>query len=130
MRHNAKRPSNRNRGPQGNNNNKKNGRMKVYDSNGPDTRIRGTAFQVTEKYEILAKDAERSGNIMLAENYRQHAEHYQRIINSFEDEAPKSNDKKPVEKKAEPKQEQPVEDLGLPASMIAEAPVDAEPATV
>jgi hypothetical protein len=61
---------------------------------------------------------------MLAENYRQHAEHYQRIINSFEDEAPKSNDTKPVEKKVEVKQEQPVEDLGLPASMIAKAPVD------
>lgn len=119
MRHNAKRPSNRNRGPQGNNN-KKNGRMKVYDSNGPDARIRGTAFQVTEKYELLAKDAETSGNMMLAENYRQHAEHYQRIINSFEDEAPKSNDKKHVEKKVEAKQDGLTEDLDLPASIIGE----------
>ena len=73
--------------------------MKVYDSNGPDVRIRGTAWQVTEKYETLAKDAETSGNYVLAENYRQHGEHYQRIINSFVDEAPVSTDgNKAVEK--------------------------------
>ena len=85
MRHNAKRST---RGkPQ-----KKNNKMKVYDSNGPDTRIRGTAWQVTEKYEALAIDAETSGNYVLAENYRQHAEHYQRIINSFETETPVSAD--------------------------------------
>ena len=85
MRHNAKRST---RGkPQ-----KKSNRMKVYDSNGPDARIRGTAWQVTEKYETLAKDAETSGNYVLAENYRQHAEHYQRIINSFADETPVSAD--------------------------------------
>lgn len=87
MRHNAKRST---RGkPQ-----KKSNRMKVYDSNGPDVRIRGTAWQVTEKYEALAKDAETAGNYVLAENYRQHAEHYQRIINSFADETPVSADKK------------------------------------
>lgn len=87
MRHNAKRSA---RGkPQ-----KKNNKMKVFDSNGPDARIRGTAWQVTEKYEALAKDAETSGNYVLAENYRQHAEHYQRIINSFENETPVSADDK------------------------------------
>ncbi len=84
MRHNVKRSS-RNRGPNGNN--KKNARTRVYESNGPETKIRGTAYQVTEKYELLAKDAETSGNTVLAENYRQHAEHYQRVINSFEAEA-------------------------------------------
>jgi hypothetical protein len=85
MRHNAKRSS---RGKQ----QKKPNRMKVYYSNGPDVRIRGTAWQVTEKYDALAKDAETSGNYVLAENYRQHAEHYQRIINSFANETPVSAD--------------------------------------
>ena len=88
MRHNGKRSS-RGRGPinQSNNNNgKKPNRMRVYESNGPDVRIRGTAWQVTEKYEALAKDAESSGKHVLAENYRQHAEHYQRIINTFAEE--------------------------------------------
>jgi hypothetical protein len=59
--------------------------MQVYDSNGPDVRIRGTAHQVAEKYMTLAKDAASAGDTNLAENYLQHAEHYQRIINSWED---------------------------------------------
>ncbi len=84
MRHNAKRSSNKSRGGQ-----KKPNKMRVFESNGPDAKIRGTAYQITEKYETLAKDAETSGNHVLAENYRQHAEHYQRIINSFEEEAAK-----------------------------------------
>lgn len=58
-------------------------RMQVFDSNGPDVRIRGTAYQVTEKYMALAKDASASGDHTLAQNYLQHAEHYQRIINAF-----------------------------------------------
>lgn len=89
MRHNARRSRG---GKQGSlsNNNRKPSRTRVYDSNGPDVRIRGTAWQVTEKYQALAKDAEASGNWVMAENYYQHAEHYQRIINSF-DETPAVN---------------------------------------
>lgn len=58
-------------------------RMQVFDSNGPDVRIRGTAWQVHEKYLALAKDAAAIGDVIMAENYMQHAEHYQRIINTF-----------------------------------------------
>lgn len=56
-------------------------RTQVYDSNGPDVRIRGTAHQVAEKYLALAKDASSAGDRIVAENYYQHAEHYIRIIN-------------------------------------------------
>ena len=56
-------------------------RAQVYDSNGPDVRIRGTAHQVAEKYLALAKDANAAGYLIVAENYYQHAEHYIRIIN-------------------------------------------------
>ncbi len=62
-------------------------RMQVFDSNGPDVRIRGTAHQVFEKYLTLAKDSASAGDRIIAENYLQHAEHYQRIINSFEEES-------------------------------------------
>lgn len=58
----------------------------VYDSNGPDVRIRGTAHQVTEKYVALAKDAASSGDLVLAQSYLQHAEHYQRLVDSFSTE--------------------------------------------
>lgn len=61
-------------------------RMQTYDSNGPDVRIRGTAFQITEKYRTLAKDAFGSGDHILGESYMQYAEHYQRIINAMTDQ--------------------------------------------
>lgn len=62
-----------------------NNKTQVFDSNGPDVRIRGTAHQVFEKYMALAKDASGAGDLILAESYSQHAEHYKRIINSWED---------------------------------------------
>lgn len=61
-------------------------RMQVFDSNGPDVRIRGTAHQVAEKYLALAKDATSAGDRIMAENYYQHAEHYIRIINEYSDD--------------------------------------------
>ena len=51
-----------------------------YESNGPDVKIRGTAMHVAEKYVQLARDAQASGDRVIAENYLQHAEHYFRII--------------------------------------------------
>lgn len=59
--------------------------MPVFDSNGPDVRIRGTAHQICEKYVALAKDAASSGDAILSESYLQHAEHYQRTINQWQD---------------------------------------------
>ena len=54
-------------------------------SNGPEVRIRGTAHQVVEKYLALAKDSASMGDRILSESYLQHAEHYQRIINSWDE---------------------------------------------
>ena len=51
-----------------------------YESNGPDVKVRGTAQHVAEKYMTLARDALSSGDSVAAENYFQHAEHYNRII--------------------------------------------------
>lgn len=113
-------------------------RSQVFDSNGPDVRIRGTAHQIVEKYAALAKDASASGDRTLAENYLQHAEHYQRIISTWDEEArlqkEASNQEEALDKQepAEgrtPKQrakQEPAsgEDLGLPASMLKEAPVE------
>ena len=55
-----------------------------YDSSGPDVRVRGTASQVYEKYQALARDAMASGDRVMAENYSQHGEHYYRIMLSFQ----------------------------------------------
>jgi len=53
---------------------------RMYESNGPDVKIRGTASHVAEKYLQLARDAQSSGDPIAAENYYQHAEHYFRLI--------------------------------------------------
>lgn len=57
------------------------GRNQSFESNGPDVKVRGTAQQVADKYAALARDASSSGDPVAAENYLQHAEHYQRIVN-------------------------------------------------
>jgi hypothetical protein len=74
------------RGRGGNNNNQNQNRKgpnpltRNYESNGPDVKIRGSAQQIAEKYTTLARDAQSSGDRVMAENYLQHAEHYNRII--------------------------------------------------
>lgn len=63
-----------------------NPRVQTFDSNGPEVRIRGTAFQINEKYLALARDATAASDRVLAESYFQHAEHYQRLINEMTEE--------------------------------------------
>src|SRR6201995_375828 len=73
----------RNRNNNNNNNNNRRGQnpmTRVYESNGPDIKIRGTASHIAEKYLQLARDARSSGDPVAAENYYQHAEHYFRLI--------------------------------------------------
>jgi Domain of unknown function (DUF4167) len=52
---------------------------KVFDSNGPDIKLRGTTQTIAEKYMQLGRDAQSSGDSVAAENYYQHAEHYYRL---------------------------------------------------
>src|SRR6202022_3196287 len=81
---NNKRMRNRNNNSNNNNNNNnrrgQNPMTRVFESNGPDIKIRGTASHVAEKYVQLARDARSSGDPVAAENYYQHAEHYFRLI--------------------------------------------------
>src|SRR5216110_4122915 len=79
---NNKRMRNRNNNNNNNNNNRRgqNPMTRVFESNGPDIKLRGTASHVAEKYVQLARDARSSGDPVAAENYYQHAEHYFRLI--------------------------------------------------
>jgi hypothetical protein len=72
-----------------------NPRIQNFDSNGPDVRIRGTAYQINEKYVTLARDAASAGDRVLAESYLQHAEHYQRFINEMTEEMNQYNQQNP-----------------------------------
>jgi Domain of unknown function (DUF4167) len=65
-------------------------RNHVFDSNGPDLRIRGTAQQLFEKYLQLGRDATSGGDRVMAESYFQHAEHYFRIMNAMSQAAQQS----------------------------------------
>ena len=76
------RNNNNNNNNNSNNNHRKGGNplTRTYDSSGPDVKIRGTAQHIAEKYSALARDAQSAGDRVMAENYLQHAEHYNRII--------------------------------------------------
>jgi hypothetical protein len=64
---------------------------RVYESNGPDVKIRGTASHVADKYVQLARDAQASGDPVAAENYFQHAEHYYRLIAAAQEQFRQAN---------------------------------------
>ena len=53
-----------------------------FESSGPDVKIKGSASHVFERYQSLARDAIAVGDRVAAENFLQHAEHYQRIMNA------------------------------------------------
>ena len=53
---------------------------RVFDSAGPEGKVRGTPQQIIDKYNSLAHDSQLSGDRVSAENFQQHAEHYQRIL--------------------------------------------------
>lgn len=76
-------------------NNRKGGHnplARSFESNGPDVKIRGTPAHIAEKYLSLARDAQSSGDPVLAENYLQHAEHYNRIIMAYREQLQQPGD--------------------------------------
>lgn len=64
---------------------------RVYESNGPDVKIRGTPSHIAEKYMQLARDAHASSDPVAAENYFQHAEHYFRLIATAQEQLRQTN---------------------------------------
>ncbi len=112
----------RNRGRGRSNNRSSNPLSRNYESNGPEVKIKGSAAHIAEKYMALARDALSSGNPVTAENYFQHAEHYNRIIQAAQAkqeehaaaQTAKANTSKP-ERNAERRSKPPKEDSEAPA---------------
>jgi hypothetical protein len=75
-----------NRRGRGRNRKSQNPLSRSFESNGPEMKIRGTPSHIAEKYLALARDAQSSGDPVLAENYLQHAEHYIRIIMAYREQ--------------------------------------------
>ncbi|MEE4212113.1 MAG: DUF4167 domain-containing protein [Parvularcula sp.] len=80
----SKRGRNNNRRRQGGNNNPN----RSMDSQGPEVKIRGTAAQIFDKYQALARDAASAGDRIRAESLMQHAEHYYRLMKSMQPDKP------------------------------------------
>ncbi|MEX0752340.1 MAG: DUF4167 domain-containing protein [Xanthobacteraceae bacterium] len=80
---------------------------RVYESNGPDVKIRGAASHIAEKYIQLARDAQGSGDPVAAENYYQHAEHYFRLIAAAQEQFRQGQQQQPFYRpdSAEPRDE-------------------------
>lgn len=53
---------------------------RVFDSSGPEGKVRGTPQQIIEKYLALARDAQLSGDRVAEQSFLQHAEHYTRML--------------------------------------------------
>ncbi len=70
-------------------------RNHVFDSSGPDMRMRGTAQQLFEKYLQVGRDATGAGDRVMAESYFQHAEHYFRILNAMAQAATQGGEQRP-----------------------------------
>ena len=75
--------SRRNRGRNSNGRRNGVGVNQIFESNGSETKVKGNAQQVNERYQVLARDAKSSGDSIKAENYFQHAEHYHRLHSSL-----------------------------------------------
>jgi len=53
---------------------------RVFDSSGPEGKVRGTPQQIIEKYLALARDAQLGNDRVAEQNFLQHAEHYTRML--------------------------------------------------
>ena len=53
---------------------------RVFDSSGPEGKVRGTPQQIIDKYNQLARDAQLGNDRVAMENFQQHAEHYLRLL--------------------------------------------------
>ncbi|MCY4152349.1 MAG: DUF4167 domain-containing protein [Aestuariivita sp.] len=59
---------------------------RVFESSGPEGKVRGTPQQIIEKYSQLARDAQLSNDRVATENFHQHAEHYLRLLSDAQRE--------------------------------------------
>ena len=77
---------------------------RVFDSSGPEGKVRGTPQQIIDKYNQLARDSQLSNDRVSTENFQQHAEHYVRILSEAQreiDARKEQHDRESKERNAE-----------------------------
>jgi len=103
----------RSRNKNNNNNNNNNRRQnpgnvinRVFDSSGPEGRVRGTPQQIIDKYQSLASDAILAGDRIAHENHLQHSEHYSRLLVNAQREMDAKREQQQIETEAKREQQQ------------------------
>lgn len=97
---------------------------RVFDSSGPDGKVRGTPQQIIEKYNQLHRDAQLSNDRVNAENFAQHAEHYTRLLA----EAQREVDQKREEQEAQNRERQAERDRERQDRLKAQETAASDPA--
>lgn len=122
--------NNRNNRPSGNIVNR------VFDSNGPEGKVRGTPQQIIDKYNQLARDAQLGNDRVAAENFQQHAEHYLRMLSEAQremearrEEQERQNRERQAERDREraARAERQERESNQPAPQAETAPADDQP---
>jgi len=96
---------------------------RVFDSSGPEGKVRGTPQQIIDKYNQLARDAQLAGDRVATENFQQHAEHYLRLLS----EAQKEQDQKREEQERQNRERQAERDRERVDRQERDAATGAEP---
>ena len=87
---------------------------RVFESSGPEGKIRGTPQQIIEKYQALSRDASLSGDRIAAENFAQHSEHYARLLSEAQLELEARRELKEAQAAAHRRAESPSRNGGQP----------------
>ncbi|MEM8979360.1 MAG: DUF4167 domain-containing protein [Pseudomonadota bacterium] len=116
-----------------NNNNRPTGNIinRVFDSSGPEGKVRGTPQQIIDKYNQLARDSQLSGDRVAVENFQQHAEHYTRLLSEAQreldarrEEQERQNRERQAERERDRAERQERESNQQPQAPAPEGPVD------
>ncbi|MGC9371459.1 MAG: DUF4167 domain-containing protein [Paracoccaceae bacterium] len=79
---------------------------RVFDSSGPEGKVRGTPQQIIDKYNQLARDAQLANDRVAAENFQQHAEHYARMLGEAQREQEARREQQEQQKRERQEQQQ------------------------
>jgi hypothetical protein len=100
---------------------------RVFDSSGPEGKVRGTPQQIVEKYTQLHRDSLLARDSVNSENFAQHAEHYTRLlaeaqkeIDAKRDEQEKHNRERQIEQDKQNRERQAERDRERDARLKAQ----------
>ncbi|MCH2167349.1 MAG: DUF4167 domain-containing protein [Oceanicola sp.] len=79
---------------------------RVFDSSGPEGKVRGTPQQIIDKYSQLARDASLANDRVAAENFQQHAEHYTRMLGEAQREMEAKREQQEAQQQAQRERQQ------------------------